>query len=264
MADCRHAHGPTLCFECFKAGAARTRARRQAYAQRALPFEPAEAGKPLTEQNLAHRRRMLAYLESVKRATCGVPRAESRGNHAAALCLTGPSLSGEAMPAADARMILARLSLLSALLVLGSSPAAAQTIGYVVAGAGEHRSPAVGETAVQVAGGVEAQGGIASLVALGVELGYFTPARQLSAGTGVLGVHGLVRLRPQQTLRPFAGAGYARLFRSGANAFTWVVGLDIWTSSSIGLRIDLRDHVQYGSREAVNHHWGLRVGIIAR
>jgi hypothetical protein len=69
MADCTHTHGATLCFECFRAGMERTRARREAYAQRMLPFEEATraASRPLDPQALAHRRRMLAYLESVAR-----------------------------------------------------------------------------------------------------------------------------------------------------------------------------------------------------
>lgn len=68
MADCTHTRGATLCFECFKAGMERTRARREAYAQRMLPFETADRHeKPLSEQALAHRRRMLAYLESMRR-----------------------------------------------------------------------------------------------------------------------------------------------------------------------------------------------------
>jgi hypothetical protein len=69
MADCNHTHGATLCFECFKAGMERTRARREAYAQRMLPFEEAAraTNRPLDEQALAHRRRMLAYLESQAR-----------------------------------------------------------------------------------------------------------------------------------------------------------------------------------------------------
>jgi hypothetical protein len=68
MAECTHTHGATLCFECFKAGMERTRARREAYAQKMLPFEEAaRSEKPLTEQALAHRRRMLAYLESMGR-----------------------------------------------------------------------------------------------------------------------------------------------------------------------------------------------------
>jgi hypothetical protein len=65
MSNCTHTHGGTLCFECFKAGMERTRARRLAWAQRSLPFEPSEAqgDHPISEQALSHRRRMLAYLE---------------------------------------------------------------------------------------------------------------------------------------------------------------------------------------------------------
>lgn len=66
MSRCTHTHGATLCFECFRLGMDRTRARREAWAQRALPFEAAgrSADRPLSEQALAHRRRMLEYLSS--------------------------------------------------------------------------------------------------------------------------------------------------------------------------------------------------------
>ncbi len=66
-------HGHSLCFECFLAGSERTKARQEAWAQRALPFDaPAEAGEGtgrnrLTDQEIAHRRRMLAYLASAAR-----------------------------------------------------------------------------------------------------------------------------------------------------------------------------------------------------
>jgi hypothetical protein len=48
----------------------RTRARREAWAQRALPFEPvtADRSRPLSEQALAHRRQMLEYLTTQRRA----------------------------------------------------------------------------------------------------------------------------------------------------------------------------------------------------
>ena len=64
MSRCTHTHGRTLCFECFRNGMERTRARREAYAQKALPFESdnQEAERPLTQQAVAHRRRMLEYL----------------------------------------------------------------------------------------------------------------------------------------------------------------------------------------------------------
>jgi hypothetical protein len=52
----RHA----ICFQCFKAGVERTRARRQAWAQRSLPFE--QMAPELTPRAIAHREQMLAHL----------------------------------------------------------------------------------------------------------------------------------------------------------------------------------------------------------
>jgi hypothetical protein len=54
-----------ICFQCFKAGAERTRARRDAWAQRSLPFEPPQPG--LTTQEIAHRQKMLAHLAQAAR-----------------------------------------------------------------------------------------------------------------------------------------------------------------------------------------------------
>ena len=42
-----------VCFQCFKAGSERVRARRQAWMQRSLPFE--EQRKPLTAREVLHR-----------------------------------------------------------------------------------------------------------------------------------------------------------------------------------------------------------------
>lgn len=67
MARCTHTHGSTLCFECFRAGMERTRARREAWAQRSLPFDEVQTRKPLTEQAIAHRRQMLEYLATTRR-----------------------------------------------------------------------------------------------------------------------------------------------------------------------------------------------------
>jgi len=67
MATCAHTHGRTLCFECFRNGVERTRARQEAYAQRTLPFErPDHVAPSLTDQQIAHRRQMLAYLEQAR------------------------------------------------------------------------------------------------------------------------------------------------------------------------------------------------------
>jgi hypothetical protein len=68
MPRCTHTHGQTLCFECFRSGMERTRARREAWAQRALPFDSADrTPAKLTEQDIAHRRRMLEYLATAAR-----------------------------------------------------------------------------------------------------------------------------------------------------------------------------------------------------
>lgn len=150
------------------------------------------------------------------------------------------------------------------LVCLPLSAAYAQPVAYGVFGAGQQRFPSVTESAIQGAGGFEIQR-MGRFVTVGGELGYFTPTRNLSAGVGVLGVHALLHLQPENSIRPFAGLGYARLFRnSSANAVTWFVGADVWSSDRFGLRIDLRDHVQRGSLGAVNHYWSIRAGILVR
>jgi len=58
-----------ICFQCFRAGVEGTRARREAWAQRSLPFEAAPA-TTLTSRELAHRRQMLEHLaQSARRAS---------------------------------------------------------------------------------------------------------------------------------------------------------------------------------------------------
>ena len=65
---CSHGQGRAVCFECFKEGSERTKARQEAWAQRALPFEEAaEADPRLTPAQIAHRKRMLAYLQTMTR-----------------------------------------------------------------------------------------------------------------------------------------------------------------------------------------------------
>jgi hypothetical protein len=49
-----------VCFQCFKAGMEKVRARREAWAQRSLPFE--DTPKALTPRAIAHRAKMLAHL----------------------------------------------------------------------------------------------------------------------------------------------------------------------------------------------------------
>lgn len=54
-----------ICFECFKEGVERARARRDAWAQRELPFE--SAPQRLTAREIAHRQQMLDHLSRLAR-----------------------------------------------------------------------------------------------------------------------------------------------------------------------------------------------------
>ena len=67
MTACTHGNGRALCFECFKAGMERTRARQAAWTQRDLPFERPAPKRRLSEQELAHRRQMLDHLVEAAR-----------------------------------------------------------------------------------------------------------------------------------------------------------------------------------------------------
>ena len=68
MSNCTHGNGRALCFECFKAGMEKTRARQAAWTQRELPFAAdATDARTLSEQEVAHRRRMLEHLVQATR-----------------------------------------------------------------------------------------------------------------------------------------------------------------------------------------------------
>ena len=68
MTNCTHGNGRALCFECFRAGMERTRARRAAWTQRELPFEAEpQVKRKLSEQEVAHRRQMLEHLVEAAR-----------------------------------------------------------------------------------------------------------------------------------------------------------------------------------------------------
>jgi hypothetical protein len=77
-----------ICFECFKAGLDGARERRNAWAQRALPFEPS-ATPSLTPRALAHRRQMLEHLSrsavasAVNTVACSGTSVASLGNDVA-------------------------------------------------------------------------------------------------------------------------------------------------------------------------------------
>jgi hypothetical protein len=54
-----------VCFQCFKAGMEHVRARREAWAQRTLPFD--EPARELNPRAVAHREQMLEHLARLSR-----------------------------------------------------------------------------------------------------------------------------------------------------------------------------------------------------
>ena len=58
--------GQAVCFQCFKDGMERVRARRDAWAQRTLPFDQAPP-RQLSPRAVAHRQQMLAHLAQLAR-----------------------------------------------------------------------------------------------------------------------------------------------------------------------------------------------------
>jgi hypothetical protein len=58
-----------VCFQCFRAGMEKVRARREAWAQRSLPFDDGAVPRAtgLTARAAAHREQMLAHLAQIAR-----------------------------------------------------------------------------------------------------------------------------------------------------------------------------------------------------
>jgi hypothetical protein len=89
-----------------------------------------------------------------------------------------------------------------------------------------------------------------------------------SGAVMVTSVNGVVHLAPHHRDRPFSpfvSSGYTRMWDGEVAFDAWNVGggLDIWTRSGPGVRLDIRDHLRPDSRGAV-HYWSLRAGIAFR
>jgi hypothetical protein len=165
----------------------------------------------------------------------------------------------------------ARLAIVSTMValagVIASRPAAAQALGYGIAGpAGYSGFFGSSSLAVHAAGGGEVLAG--GRVGAGGEFG-------LLAGTGgglfVTSANGVFHFVPgdrtsaRTRVSPFVTAGYTRI-SSGEGAFDgWNAGAgaDVWLKPRVGMRVEFRDHVRPDSRGTV-HDWAVRAGIVFR
>ena len=162
--------------------------------------------------------------------------------------------------------VVQRAALVLVICVSLSGAAAAQTVvsGYLVAGVGQDRSPADPNATVHVAVGAEWRAANGRL-GVGSEIGYLAPTRDLSGGVGVLSPNATLYFKNASRLVPFATAGYSLLFREAAsNAFNVGAGVEYWTPRGIGLRLEVRNHIQSRSPGARNHYWVARAGVTSR
>ena len=155
--------------------------------------------------------------------------------------------------------------LLAGIILLASGILSAQAShGYVFAAPG---GVSGGGTASTLHGG----GGFEALVwrrwaGVGAEAGWLGPIRRLGSGVGVLSPNGYFHFGGDRLrgIDPFATAGYTMFFRrESESAFNFGAGLNWWFRDDIGLKFEVRDHVD-PERSTTVHFWGFRFGVTFR
>jgi len=123
-----------------------------------------------------------------------------------------------------------------------------------------------GGTTLHVGGGVD----LVLWKGLGasVEGGYVGPMEAMDYGLGIISTNAFYQFGTPKRRRitPFVTGGYTLGFRSErVNAINVGGGANYWLSDTLGLRIELRDHlpvIDGGVRD--DHLWGLRIGFTWR
>ena len=167
---------------------------------------------------------------------------------------------------------LARVAIVSTLAVVAgaivASPAAAQALGYGIAGPSGY-SGFFGSSSmpmVHAAGGGEFLAG--GRVGAGGEFGLLA---NTDGGVFVTSANGVFHFAPsvatpiRSRISPFASGGYTRI-TGGEGAFdAWNLGAgaDVWLKPRVGLRLEFRDHIRPDDRGGVQY-WAFRAGVVFR
>jgi hypothetical protein len=166
----------------------------------------------------------------------------------------------------------ARLAIVSTLVALAAviapgRPAAAQVLGYGIAGpAGYSGFFGSSLESVHAAGGGEVLAG--GRLGGGGEFGLLgNPSGGLFIASANAVFH-VVPVQPtplRRRLSPYVSGGYTRLFsgEGSFNAWNAGIGADVWLKPRVGLRAEFRDHVRPDSRGGV-HYWSVRAGVVFR
>ncbi len=98
---------------------------------------------------------------------------------------------------------------------------------------------------------------------VGGEIGYVTPARDWSAGIGILSVDGSYHFAQNRRISPFVTGGYSLGFRQGhANFVNFGGGLTYWFRDRHGIRVEFRDHLEPQYTDA--HYLSVRIAYAFR
>lgn len=148
-----------------------------------------------------------------------------------------------------------------------SRPAAAQALGYGIAGpAGYSGFFGSAFQSVHAAGGGEVLAG--GRVGGGGEFGLLA---NTGGGLFVASANAVFHFAPGQPtplrrrISPYVSGGYTRLFsgEGSFNAWNAGIGADVWLKPRVGLRAEFRDHVRPDARGGV-HYWAVRAGVVFR
>ncbi|MEO5821416.1 MAG: hypothetical protein ABIT71_13005 [Vicinamibacteraceae bacterium] len=151
--------------------------------------------------------------------------------------------------------------------LVGAAPAAAQVMGYGIAGPAGYTGFFGGAfQSVHVAGGGEILAG--GRVGGGGEFGLLANS---DGGLFVTSANVVFHFMPSQPtpirsrLSPYVSSGYSRLSggEGGFHAWNAAFGTDVWLKPHVGLRLEFRDHVRPDSRGGV-HYWAFRAGVAFR
>ena len=152
-----------------------------------------------------------------------------------------------------------------ALILALSAAAAAQSVnGYAFFAPGG--ATCCGHTSASLHFGAGVDAIILKGLGANVELGALGPRRNFGDGVmGVLSPGATYHFRSgaEQRVDPFVAGGYSLFFRSGhGNLGYFGGGMNYWFADKVGLRVELRDHVNRGGSTV--HFWGVRFGVAFR
>ena len=95
------------------------------------------------------------------------------------------------------------------------------------------------------------------------DVGWLWSGDRIGSGVGIGSLNGSYHFTPREKLDPFVTAGYGLLFRSGTvNMGNFGGGVNWWFQDSLGLRLEVRDHSDFGSRS--QHYISFRLGLSFR